>query len=369
MRQRLLLALCAALTASLVLASLPASALPLSGLADEVSENQYRTYQVAIQDMGLGLYGGPAYNQGFRNRYNTGGSATESRGFKEATLYLTNTLTAMGLDVTVQSDYKNVVAELPGLATPDRIYIVSGHYDHPQYNGECPGGDDNASGTAAVLEAARVLSQYRFNATLRFIAWGGEEGWMLGSSDYVNNVVLPGHQNIVGMVNLDMILRPGWDTSPNEPKDLDVSTGDNPACNAFANSFLAAGHAYAPSLPFDSRDPQHEYWYPSDQGPFIAAGYPGLMVAENTAGEIWGGCNAYYHTANDATDRLANDPANPSHVTYDYGFATDVVRTTVGFLAQEAQLVEPAVPEPASLSLLALGACLLRRRLSRRTAA
>ncbi|MEK6247047.1 MAG: hypothetical protein N2C12_02640, partial [Planctomycetales bacterium] len=47
---------------------------------NQISQSQYETYQVAIQDMGLGLYGGPAYDQGYRNRYNTGGSATASLG-------------------------------------------------------------------------------------------------------------------------------------------------------------------------------------------------------------------------------------------------------------------------------------------------
>jgi len=192
---------------------------------------------------------------------------------------------------------------------------------------------------------------------------------MLGSQNYVTNVVVANQEDVVGMLNLDMILRPGWDPNPGASRDLDVSTGDNPACNAWAGAFLAAGHAYAPSLLFDPANPQHADWWPSDQGPFIAAGYPGLMIAENTAQEIWGGSNAYYHTANDASDRLANNPGNPSGVTFDYAFAADVVRASVGLLAQEAQIAEAVVPEPASLGLLAIGALLLRRRLARRIAA
>lgn len=326
-----------------------------------VSQSQYTEYQVTIQNSGLGQYGGATYNQGYRNRFNTGGSATESLGFKEANLYLRNVLGAMGLNVTQQSDYKNVVAELPGVQNPERVWIISGHYDHPQSNFEAPGGDDNASGTAGMLEAARALSQFRFRDTIRFIGWGGEEGWMLGSWDYVRNVVQANNQNVVGMLNLDMILRPGWDSDPNAPRDLDISTGNNAQCLNLANQYIAAMGVYAPGILMDPRNPQTEDWYPSDQGPFIQEGYAGLMIAENTAQEIWSGqANWYYHTANDASDRAANDPNQGSGVTFEYDFATNVVRGSVGFLAENAGITP--VPEPASILAMAAGVALLGAR-------
>jgi len=338
----------------------PAKAVTPWDPVNQVSQGHYQTYQVTVQDMGLGLYGGPSYDQGYRNRYNAGGSATSSLGSREATLYLIDQFTAMGLDVSTQSDYVNVVAEQIGTETPERIFIVSGHYDHPQSDFEAPGGDDNASGTAGVLEAARTLSQYEFESTIRFIAWGGEEGWMKGSWDYVRNVVQADDENVVGMLNMDMILRPGWDSDPGAEEDLDLSTGTSAACRAWAWRFMAAGATYAPSLVFDSRNPQHEHWYPGDQGPFIQEGYAGLMIAENNAGEIWyQGSNAYYHTAGDASDRGANDPDNASGIVYDYAFATDVVRTAVGMIAEEARIV----PEPGgALIVMALAAGLLLRR-------
>jgi Zn-dependent M28 family amino/carboxypeptidase len=205
------------------------------------------------------------------------------------------------------------------------------------------------------------MSQFQFKSTIRFIAWGGEEGWMRGSYDYLFNEVMAKDENLVGMLNLDMILRPGFDNNPNEPIDLDVSTGGEANCMTLANDFLAAAGKYAPGLPLDTRNPQTEYWYPSDQGPFIEYGYAALMIAENTAGEIWGGSHAYYHTWQDASDRAANDPNNGTGVVYDYGFATDAVRASVGLIGEKAELV----PEPASLLALSLGvglAALIRRR-------
>jgi len=332
-----------------LLGATPVLAVDVGDLVDQVSQSQYQTYQVTVQDMGLGLYGGTAYDQTYRNRDGWAGDGT--KGNQEARLYLTNMFTGMGLNVSVQGAYKNVVAELRGTETPNKVYIVGGHYDH--IGGDRPGGDDNASGTAGVLEAARVLSQYQFKSTIRFIGFNAEEDNLLGSSDYVSTLA-PGEQ-IAGMINLDMILRPGWDSQPSHVKDLNIASGDP----SWATTFVSAAGTYVPSLVINPDTVDH--YGASDQVPFENAGIPALMAIENTAGEIWySGTNDYYHKFGDASDRLANDPNNPSHVTYDYAFATDVVRATVGTLAAGAVVT----PEPATMALLAAGgiASLLRRR-------
>jgi hypothetical protein len=344
---------------------------------NQVSQSQYTAYQLSLQNMGLGLYGGPSYDQGYRNRYNAAGTASASLGFKEARLFLKDQFTAMGLAVSEQSSYSNIVAELKGTENPEQVYIISGHYDHPANNTDVPGGDDNASGTASVLEAARVLSQYQFKSTIRFIAWGGEEGWMQGSWDYVRNVVKknsdPAHQSVAGVLNMDMILRPGWDSQPDHVKDLDLGTRwEKPGCLDWANQFRNSAATYAPELivnPITHGSESAYYeWYASDQGPFMKMEdgflYPSLAIAENTADEIWyKGVNAYYHTFNDASDRLANDPNNGSGITYDYDFATNVTRAAVGTIASVAVIV----PEPTGLSLLLGGVLFLRKRTSRNT--
>jgi Zn-dependent M28 family amino/carboxypeptidase len=305
--------------------------------------------------MGLGLYGGASYNQGCRSRDGWDGGG--SLGNQETNLYLGDSFAGMGLNVTVQGSYKNVVGELRGTQTPQKVYIVGGHYD-TYGNGEKPGGDDNASGTAGVLEAARVLSRYSFASTIRFIGFNAEEDWMLGSQDYVNSIVASGKETIAGMINLDMILRPLWDGDPSQQKDADLTTDSTTPCLAWANKFLDAASIYTPLLAMDQRNPNTEYWGASDQAPFIAAGLPAVGLLENTVYEIWGGSNAYYHTSQDASDGLANNPFNPSGVTYDYLFATDIVRVSVATLAQEAQII----PEPASAFLMIVGAGILRLR-------
>jgi len=83
----------------------------------------------------------------------------------------------------------NVVATLKGTQSPDRIYVVSGHYDsmcNTPVDAKCdaPGANDDASGTAAVLEMARVMAKYEFDATIIFMAVAGEEQSLLGSTHF-----------------------------------------------------------------------------------------------------------------------------------------------------------------------------------------
>ncbi|HEX8845912.1 MAG TPA: M28 family metallopeptidase [Pyrinomonadaceae bacterium] len=83
----------------------------------------------------------------------------------------------------------NVVATLRGTepASANRLYVVSGHYDSmctSPTDAECdaPGANDDASGTAAVLEMARVMAKYQFEATIIFMAVAGEEQGLVGAT-------------------------------------------------------------------------------------------------------------------------------------------------------------------------------------------
>ena len=81
----------------------------------------------------------------------------------------------------------NLVATLKGTQNPERIYVVSGHYDSmcgDPSDGKCdaPGANDDASGTAAVIELARVMSKRKFDATIIFMAVAGEEQGLLGAA-------------------------------------------------------------------------------------------------------------------------------------------------------------------------------------------
>ncbi len=105
----------------------------------------------------------------------------------------------------------NVVAELPGTQpeSENRIYVVSGHYDSRVSDimndtSFAPGANDDASGTAAVMELARVMSQHEFDATIVFMAVAGEEQGLLGASHYAQTAKEEG-RNIEAMFTNDII--------------------------------------------------------------------------------------------------------------------------------------------------------------------
>src|SRR5215204_198067 len=104
----------------------------------------------------------------------------------------------------------NVVATLKGSQpATDRIYVVSGHYDsmcNSPTDAKCdaPGANDDASGTAAVLEMARVMAKYKFDATIVFMAVPGEEQGLLGATHYAEQAKSK-NVNIDAMFTNDII--------------------------------------------------------------------------------------------------------------------------------------------------------------------
>lgn len=113
---------------------------------------------------------------------------------------------------------KNVVGVLPGRGKhADEYVIVGAHYDHLGYGGPGslspgtrkvhPGADDNASGTSAVMEMARLLAdQPPHRRSILFICFSAEETGLLGSSYFVNHPSVP-LSKVAAMVNLDMVGR------------------------------------------------------------------------------------------------------------------------------------------------------------------
>jgi hypothetical protein len=97
----------------------------------------------------------------------------------------------------------NVLATLRGTVNPELVYIVSSHYDSVAGG---PGADDNSSGTAALLEAARILAKHPQPATIVFASFTGEESGLLGSREWVRQAVA-NDVRVAGALNNDMI---GW---------------------------------------------------------------------------------------------------------------------------------------------------------------
>ncbi len=104
----------------------------------------------------------------------------------------------------------NVFATLKGTTNPDRVYVVSGHYDSmcnldaTDATCDAPGANDDASGTAASLEMARVMSKYKFDATIIFMTVPGEEQGLLGATYFAEQAKKTGI-NIEAMFTNDII--------------------------------------------------------------------------------------------------------------------------------------------------------------------
>jgi Peptidase family M28 len=105
----------------------------------------------------------------------------------------------------------NVVATLRGTQpeSRDRIYVVTGHYDSRvtdvmNVTADAPGADDDASGVAAVMEMARVMSKKNWDATLVFIAVAGEEQGLFGSTHWAK-MAKEKNWSIAGMITNDII--------------------------------------------------------------------------------------------------------------------------------------------------------------------
>jgi len=104
----------------------------------------------------------------------------------------------------------NVIAELRGSRYPDSLIILGAHYDATNTTGDpfnvAPGADDNASGTAAMLEIARVMKKmdYRPLSSVQFVAFGAEEIGLKGSYNYSSKLE-PWGRAVKLMINNDMI--------------------------------------------------------------------------------------------------------------------------------------------------------------------
>ncbi|MGH7480832.1 MAG: M20/M25/M40 family metallo-hydrolase [Longimicrobiales bacterium] len=167
------------------------------GVADDVRS--------AVADVSLGrIYGYEADLFRFGSKY------VGEPGNPKAIDYIAETLRSFGYEPELQwfnlrgeaeDRSANVIATLPGTVHPDVVYVASSHFDSTRRG---PGADDDTSGTAALLEAARVLAGRPQAATIKFAFFTGEEAGLLGSREFARRAVESG-LNVVGALNNDMI--------------------------------------------------------------------------------------------------------------------------------------------------------------------
>jgi hypothetical protein len=240
----------------------------------------------------------------------------------KATRYVGQHLAALWLDVEYHIwdsvSYPNVIGELRGEVNPEDIYIICAHLDDAPFELVAPGADDNASGSAAVLVAADILSRYRWGSTLRFVLFTGEEQWSMdeyyahGSYPYVQRSCDRG-ENIVGVLNLDML---GWNSEGKPDPDIDLEAKASPVLSPtleLAQLFVDVVDTYGLNL-IPEISPNSSGL--GDHGSFWEHGYLAIMGIEDLLD-----FNPFYHTKNDRLVALNMD------------YLTEFVKAAVGTFA------------------------------------
>jgi hypothetical protein len=204
---------------------------------------------------------------------------------------------------------ENVIGLLPG-SDPllrDEYIIITAHYDHlgiRTATGEIfNGADDNASGTAGILELARIFSDQRsdIRRSLLFIAFTAEEKGLLGSRYYTDNPVVPLEQTIVNL-NLDMIGRVDFRYSGREDTNYVYIIGSD-RLSADLHSINERALALVPEITADyryneSNDP-NRFYFRSDHYNFIRHNIPAIFYFTGTHED--------YHMPTDTADKIDFD--------------------------------------------------------------
>jgi hypothetical protein len=202
-----------------------------------------------------------------------------SSGFRQAADHASGVLADLGFGVsrptiTVGSgSSSNVVADRPGTGkSPRGVVLMTAHLDSINLAGgpsaPAPGADDNGSGSAGVLEMARVLAGRAWRHDLRVILFGGEEEGLFGSKQYVAGLSAAERSRIRAVLNLDMVGRLNT-AAPT------VLLEGAPRSAAMINDLSTAAATVTSLVVETSLNP-----FASDHVPFLDAGIPAVLTIE-----------------------------------------------------------------------------------------
>jgi Zn-dependent M28 family amino/carboxypeptidase len=213
----------------------------------------------------------------------------------------------------------NVICTKKGTTAPTEYMLVGAHYDSRMSDladsaSPAPGSDDNGSGSAALLELARVLRDIKTSRSILFAAFSGEEQGLVGSSAYAAALKAQA-LDLRLMINLDMI---GYRDASNHPtviieRDLGNAQPSNDAASQAAGDTMATA-----ALTYTSLSPKLGPIYDSDYMPFEHLGYICIGVFDGADGQ------PFYHSTTDTPDKV------------DATYHAEVVRMVV------ATLLDPA---------------------------
>lgn len=242
-------------------------------------------------------------------------------GLQAAADYIRSAFEGEGWAVTEQpypaegKQVRNIEAAKPGVARPQEIVVIGAHYDSLAGT---PGANDNASGTAALLELARLLKGRPLARTVRLVAFVNEEPPffytdVMGSRVYSRRA-RERNENVVAMLSLETIGyytdRPG---SQSYPAGLGLLYPDTGNFIAFVGNLSSRGllrraiRAFRNSTPFPSEGGTVPGWVMgagwSDHWSFWKEGYRAIMVTDTALFRY-----PYYHSAQDTPDKVRYEP-------------------------------------------------------------
>jgi hypothetical protein len=205
----------------------------------------------------------------------------------------------------IDSSYtaENLVARIAGNGAVSGVLLVAAHYDAIASNtsgwsatwrtSPAPGADDNATGVAALMEAARVLSGHDLPFDVMFVLFSAEELGLLGSRAFIDTLADIGAGRIIGVLNCDMI---GYALA-GYPAGTVIS---NTPSGWFSDMIAQAAGESDPSFPLAIVSPGPPNW---DHAPFWEASIPAVTFTEPLKENMSIG-SPYYHTLGDTIGNL-----------------------------------------------------------------
>jgi hypothetical protein len=323
-------------------------------------------------------------NFGTRNTLSTQRSATRGIGaartwvlskFNQFAKSSAGRLTAIIDTTTLQPDGRrvdsvlvlgNVVATLKGTDPTDkRIFLISGHLDNMRSNvmdriGDAPGANDDGSGTAAVIECARIMSKRAFPATIIFIAVSGEEQGLLGArymaekakklgwnieADLNNDIMGSNNSNETNIINNTQIRvfsegLPGYELDKNAASIRSLGLENDGKSRQLARYVKEIGERYVDNLEIVMIYRNDRFLRGGDHTPYVENGFAAVRITEMNE-------NYTRQHQNVRTENGINYGDLPEHVDFEY-----LRKNTAMNLVNLANLAKaPAMPEEVTVEV------------------
>ncbi|HDR7164573.1 TPA: Zn-dependent exopeptidase M28 [Bacillus cereus] len=275
----------------------------IQSLVNQLSENQFRSYLTHLVS--------------YPTRFST------SSFYEEAATWTRKVLDEMGYKTSSETisvndkNSQNIIADKLGTNRNEENYLIilTAHLDSVNHSGgpssNAPGADDNGSGSAGVLEIARIFKDIPTQHDLRFILFGGEEQGLLGSKQHVENLTTLDKNRIRAVINMDMIGTLNTSTPA-------VLIEGSPLSEEIINGLRNVASLYNDIDVKISLEP-----FDSDHVSFLNKEVPAVLTIEGEDS-----LNPNEHTANDTLEHIH------------YPLALDILRMNVAFIASQVTNLE-----------------------------